>query len=89
MKLQIDKEDIRPIIEIAVSEALRKIEGDRSRIPRRLGYLEAEAAALLGVKQHVLRDARLNGEIEATKIGGRIGYEHSELLAYLSRNRLN
>ena len=53
----------------------------------RLAYLEHEAASLLGVQCHVLRDARLRGEIISTRIGGRIGYETSEIKAYLERNR--
>ena len=34
-----------------------------STLGDRLGYPEAEAAALLGIERHVLRDCRLRGEI--------------------------
>jgi hypothetical protein len=45
----------------------------------RLGYSESEAAALLGIPRHSLRDCRLRGEIHATKVGKRLIYQRSEL----------
>ena len=54
------------------------------RLPsERIGYPEAEAAELLGIGKHVLRDARLRGEIHATKIGKRIVYSRNELMRWL------
>ena len=49
----------------------------------RLAYSEPEAASLLGCRPHVLRDARLRGEIRSTKVGKRIGYTRQQLDAYL------
>ena len=76
--------DIRPIVEAVVAEVLAQAGPLRAE---RLAYTEPEAAGLLGIRSHQLRDARLRGEITATKVGGRIGYEKSELLAYLARQR--
>ncbi len=73
---------IRPVVE-EVAAAIGSCTGDDDR----LAYPEAEAAKLLGIATHQLRDARLRGEIFATRVGGRIGYERTELLAYLVRNR--
>jgi excisionase family DNA binding protein len=72
---------IRPVVEEVAAAIGSRISDDR------LAYPEAEAAKLLGIAGHQLRDARLRGEITATRVGGRIGFERSELLAYLARNR--
>ncbi|TWT35869.1 hypothetical protein KOR34_07650 [Posidoniimonas corsicana] len=85
MTINLDPADLRPIVEAVVSQAIQDLAavgGDS-----RLAYPEAEAASLLGIRAHQLRDARLRGEITATKLGGRLGYERSELLAYLARQR--
>lgn len=85
MNLQFDDDTIRrlvrPIVKEVVAAVGSAVHGDR------LAYPEAEAAKLLGIATHQLRDARLRGEIVSTKVGGRIGYEKSELLAYLARGR--
>ena len=50
----------------------------------RIGYKEEEAAALLGVAKHVLRDARLRGEVFARRIGKSYVYGQKELVEWLS-----
>lgn len=88
MNLQIPPEVLRPLVREIVSEALTQFQADGQLASNgRLAYLEPEAAALLGVRGCVLRDARLRGEITATKVGGRIAYEVVELQNYLKRNR--
>jgi excisionase family DNA binding protein len=49
----------------------------------RLAYAEKDAAALLGVPRHVLRDARLRGEVRAVKLGKSWRYSRANLLRYL------
>ena len=87
MQLTFDPDTIRefarPIIEEVASALLANPIGGNER----LAYTEPEAAELLGIAAHQLRDARLRGEITSTKVGGRIGYERSELIAYLARGR--
>jgi len=75
---------IRPVVE-EVAAVVASRTGDDGR----LAYPEKEAARLLGLAPHQLRDARLRGEVVATRAGGRIAYEKSELLSYLARNRTN
>jgi hypothetical protein len=88
MNLSLDANDLRPLVQAIVAETLAAIrESDALLDGSRLAYPEAEAAAVCGVRPHVLRDARLRGEITATKLGGRIGYERTELVAYLARQR--
>ena len=88
MNLSIDQSDLRPIVQAVVAEVLASVGVADAAFSNRLAYPESEAASLLGVKAHVLRDARLRGEITATKCGGRLAYEVSELRAYLTRNRI-
>ena len=88
MKITFDADDLRPLIELAVSEALEQAENDRARLNGRLAYRESEAAGLIGVQPHVLRDARLRGRINASKCGRYILYQRSELLDFLRRSRL-
>lgn len=88
MKLEINKEELRPLIREIVAEALAELERHRAKLGDRLAYSEAEAADALGLKQHVLRDARLRGEITATRIAaGRIRYSREDLLEYLANGR--
>jgi hypothetical protein len=86
VRIELESTDLKPLVAAIVAEALQAIDsgGDGDG---RLAYSEAEAAELLGIGRHVLRDVRLAGKITATKAGGRIAYERGELLAYLARNR--
>lgn len=82
-----DIENLRPLIAAVVAEVL-----DRAALPvsgrdaERLAWPETEAAAMLGCGRHVLRDARLRGEIKSTKVGGRVAYTHKHLTDYLLSN---
>jgi len=89
MEVKLSRDDIVPIVEAAVAATLERIEGDRAKLNGQLAYTEAQAAALLNVQRHVLRDCRLRGEIAGVKVGARIQYERGELLAFLERNRTN
>jgi hypothetical protein len=82
MKLQFDRDDLRPIVEAVVMETLQAM-GDQQPNSR-LGYTESEAAEAIGVKNHVLRDARLRGEIKARKVGKRYVYAADELRRFLN-----
>lgn len=86
-RLEIDPRELEPIIKAAVAEALDRMEAERARLDR-LGYTEAEAAALLGVRPHVLRDCRRRGEIQASKCGSKIIYQRAELLRFLDKQQI-
>jgi hypothetical protein len=87
--LSIDPQALRPLIEATVEAVLARAEDARARLGEgdRLAYSEAEAACLLGVAKHTLRDLRLRGEITGVKVAGRAFYERSELLDFLRRKR--
>ena len=85
-KLELDPDELRPLITTIVTEVLNSTH--QIGLPDdRIAYTEPEAAAMLGVRPHVLRDARLRGEIEASTCGKRIVYTLEALRAFLVRNR--
>ena len=83
LKLDIDVEALRPLVRLAVAEAMERMEGEQTRFNGRLAFTEPEAAVLLGVKPHVLRDARLRGEISAKLVGKRYVYSRKTLETFL------
>ena len=88
MRLDVqDLEDLRPLVEQVVDVTISRLEGNSEKLGGRLAVSEAEAAALVGVARHVLRDARLRGELIASRVGRGVVYEKTELLAFLKRRR--
>jgi hypothetical protein len=86
MRVLWDVDDLRPIVQQIVGETLRQLESLDAH-GERIAYTEPEAAALLGVARHVLRDCRRRGEITASRCGVRNLYERSELIGFLTRSR--
>jgi hypothetical protein len=81
-------QQLEKFVASAVEKALAaSAEFRPSQISNRLAFNEAEAASLLGVKSHVVRDARLRGEISSTRVGGRIAYTRDDLLHYLENQK--
>ncbi len=83
--IQCDPELLRPIVEAVLAEALARLEADRARFSDKMAYGEPEAARLLSLRVHQLRDERRRGRIEASQGPGRlILYTPAQLLAYLT-----
>jgi Helix-turn-helix domain len=79
-----DFTELRLFISEAVKATLAQLEADDARLPTdRIGYSEAEAAGLLGLQRHQLRDARLRGEITARRIGKGYRYGRAALVRFL------
>jgi hypothetical protein len=87
MKLSFDDAVLRPLIEQVVTAAFTQFQADQSLLGDKLAFTEPEAAALLSLRPHVLRDARLRGEISGARVGKRILYDRDELLRFLHRRR--
>jgi hypothetical protein len=83
--LELGPDALRPLISEIVAEAVRQLEAARAEIPEgRLAFSEEEAARLLGLQPHVLRDERRRGRIAASSIvGRRIRYTREDLMSYL------
>jgi len=88
--MKLEPSDLATIAE-AVANRLQQLADTDSRLGNqdRIGFPEAEAAELLGIPQHVLRDCRLRGEILARKIGKRFVYSRQTLLDHLSGKEPN
>lgn len=82
-----DIADLRPLINAAVFSTVEKLRADQAKLADRIGFVEREAAELLGIRQHCLRDARLRGEISARLVGRKYVYSRDALLRFLEGRR--
>ena len=89
MKLEIPESELDPLIERAIKKTLAEIGPQQSRLDGKLAFSESEAAKLLGIEKHALRDARLRGEVHASKIGKRIVYSREELQRLLAETQIS
>ena len=89
LQIQFDEDALRPLIHLAVAAALDRMEEERAKFNGRLAFTEPEAAVLLGVKPHVLRDCRRRGELQGAKVGSKIVYTRADLLDFLDRQKEN
>lgn len=85
MKIEIDPDDLAPVIEQAVAASIARLEGTRFGDADKLAFREPEAARLLSLESHQLRDERLRGRIKASMgPGGKILYTRQNLIDYLA-----
>src|SRR5439155_18936192 len=72
LSLHLDPQALAPIIRATVSETLAQLEADRQQIPAngQIAFTEEEAARMLGLESHQLRDERRRGRIAASSIVG-------------------
>jgi hypothetical protein len=89
VRIQFDHDDLRPLVALAVTEAMNHLEEERAKFNGRLAFPEPEAAVLLGVRPHVLRDCRRRGELQGAKVGSKIVYTRADLLEFLNRQKEN
>jgi hypothetical protein len=88
LSINLDPEALTPLVEMVVQTTLARLEAVRTALDGKLAYSEEEAARLLGLEPHVLRDERRRGKITASKIvGRRIRYLREDLTAYLLGRR--
>jgi hypothetical protein len=88
INLQLDPDVLKPLIEQLAVELLARLETERAKLEGRIAYSEAEAARLLGLERHQLRDERLRDRIKASQIvGSRIRYLREDLVAYMLTRR--
>lgn len=88
----VDQDGLRAVIQdtvrITVAAVLTQLENDRAKLNGRLAYGEHEAAALLGLERHQLRDERRRGRVKASVGPGRkILYTVQALLTYLAERQ--
>jgi hypothetical protein len=84
MKLDLQPDDLRPIVAAVMDEWQARADKQRAILADdRLAFEEQEAARLLGVSRHVLRDARLRKEIAGSRVGKKVVYQRSALVKFL------
>jgi hypothetical protein len=89
MRIEFDPDSLRPLVALVVSEAITQLRADEAMLDGKLCFGEEEAARLLGLNVHVLRDERRRGQITASRIvGRRIRYTKADLLGYLAAKRI-
>ena len=81
IKIDVEADDLQPLIDASVRRAVEEMDARNGR----LSYGEKEAAAMLGVSKHALRDARYRNEIPATRLGKSWLYKRADLLAFLDK----
>lgn len=80
-----DIESLEPIIRTVVDRVLERIStGEFEPHGARVGYPEKEAAELMGLRQHQLRDLRLAGRVQARKLGRSFVYSREALRQLLA-----
>jgi hypothetical protein len=88
VRLDLDPELLRPLVAEVVTQVLALLEADCTRLDEKLAYSEEEAARLLSLEPHVLRDERRRRRIAASQIVGRRGrYLREDLVVYLLARR--
>lgn len=83
MNVSFSADELRPVVAAVVAEVLATRSVIDGKLGSRLAFTEVEAAALLGVARHTLRDARLRGEIAGRLLGKKIIYSRDELVRFL------
>jgi len=86
--LTLNHDALRPLIAEVVEQTLVRLDATRAALPDRLAFSEPEAARLIGLNSHQLRDERLRGRIAASQIvGKRVRYLREDLVAYMLAGR--
>ena len=80
ISVTLDDVVIRHVMERVIRELATNLDWPKGRI----ALNEHEAAEALGVPRHVLRDFRLSGRVQSTRIGRKVLYTRSQLLAALT-----
>jgi hypothetical protein len=88
LSLAVDVAALRPLIETIIEATVSRLDAARATLDGKLCFSEEEAARLLGLEPHVLRDERRRGRIKASKIvGRRVRYLREDLTSYLLGRR--
>jgi hypothetical protein len=87
MEFHLDHKDVQSIAQSVVEGLYQKMQAQPDGAMNEPLLKEQEAARLLNVNRHVLRDARYRDEINCIRIGRAVRYEPSEIEEFKQRNR--
>jgi hypothetical protein len=86
--LSIDPAALAPLVKQIVEATLAAAAEAGGQLPDRIAFGESEAARMLGLRAHQLRDERLRGRSAASVgPGRRILYSRQDLVNYLAERR--
>lgn len=85
--IHLDEETLRPLVQQVVQQTLSLCDDMTGGEGMRLAWREDEAAKLVGMQPHQLRDRRLEGEVRAKKVGRSWYYTRDELLRLFDDKR--
>jgi hypothetical protein len=86
--LAIDPAALRELVREIVRQVVEELHAAEGTVGTKLAYGESEAAALLSLQPHQLRDLRLRGEIGASTGPNRtIMYTREDLVKFLAGRR--
>ena len=88
MQINLDDADVESLVTKVVAKVLAEREATDTKFGNRLAFTEPEAAALIGVQPHTLRDCRLRGELVGSKVGKRVMYSRDTLLKFLASTQI-
>jgi hypothetical protein len=90
LTLTLDSRALTPLIRAIVAETIAQAEADRRQLDSgKMAWSEEEAAPLVGLEPHQLRDERRRGRISFSRIvGRRVRYSRDDLLQYLAARRV-
>ncbi|NLX55876.1 MAG: helix-turn-helix domain-containing protein [Planctomycetaceae bacterium] len=86
-QILLDRETLKPLVNEVVRQTLAECREMFESQPARLAWKEDEAAQLIGMQPHQLRDRRLEGRVLATKIGRSWYYCREELMKLFADRR--
>jgi hypothetical protein len=88
LSLAFSPEVLRPFLDMSVEQALQRFREEEAALsPGQIAIYEQDAGPMCGIPSHVVRDARLRGEITGSRLGKRIVYERDELVRWVRANR--
>jgi hypothetical protein len=89
LSLAIDPSGLDDLIRRVVEATVAQLEAAKAKLPEeRLAFSEPEAARMLGLLPHQLRDERHRGAISASiVVGRRVRYRREDLVQYLMARR--
>lgn len=88
LSINFNANELKPLIGTIVSEVMEQLQSDDEMLNHRLAFSEDEAAKLLAMKPHQLRDERYRGRIGASHVvKDGIRYTREDLRQYLALRR--
>ena len=88
VNLTVDPAVLTPLVTSVVEQVLARIEEAKAAVGDQLAFTEEQAARLLNLHSHQLRDERRRGRISASRVvGNKVRYLRQNLVDYLARNR--